>query len=124
MIYLADKDPNSKFLPKDTRKRAEVISWLMFQMVTPFFSCTLQQSPVLLMSCSSSIECTVPSGGHILLQLQRLCILTFSRRRLAVRNAPFLQHRMNSHSVVFLAGRSWSHARSGKPLCKIRSGED
>ena len=52
MIYLADKDPNSKFLPKDTRKRAEVISWLMFQMVTPFFSCTLQQSPVLLMSCS------------------------------------------------------------------------
>lgn len=32
MIYLADKDPNSKFLPKDTRKRAEVISWLMFQM--------------------------------------------------------------------------------------------
>ncbi|KAL0023698.1 hypothetical protein WJX79_003791 [Trebouxia sp. C0005] len=32
MIYLADKDPSSKFLPKDTRKRAEVISWLMFQM--------------------------------------------------------------------------------------------
>jgi len=39
MIYLADKDPNSKFLPKDTRKRAEVISWLMFQMVTPLFNC-------------------------------------------------------------------------------------
>ena len=42
MIYLADKDPNSRFLPKDTRKRAEVISWLMFQMVTPSFDCMLQ----------------------------------------------------------------------------------
>ena len=55
MIYLAGKDPNSKFLPKDTRKRAEVISWLMFQMVTPLFNCIVQQSPVHLMSC-----CWVP----------------------------------------------------------------
>ena len=52
MIYLADKDPNSKFLPKDTRKRAEVISWLMFQMVTPLFNCIVLQSPLPRMSCS------------------------------------------------------------------------
>ncbi|KAL3153807.1 hypothetical protein ABBQ32_013388 [Trebouxia sp. C0010 RCD-2024] len=32
MIHLAEKDPNGTFLPKDTRKKAEVISWLMFQM--------------------------------------------------------------------------------------------
>ncbi len=51
MIYLADKDPNSKFLPKDTKKRAEVLSWLMFQMVTPLLNCMVQQSPVPLMSC-------------------------------------------------------------------------
>ena len=55
MIYLADKDPNSKFLPKDSRKRAEVISWLMFQMVTPPFDCIVLQSPVLLKSCFGSI---------------------------------------------------------------------
>ncbi len=55
MIYLADKDPNSKFLPKDPRKRAEVISWLMFQMVTPPFDCIVLQSPVLLKSCFGSI---------------------------------------------------------------------
>lgn len=34
MIHLAEKDPNGTFLPKDTRKKAQVISWLMFQMVT------------------------------------------------------------------------------------------
>lgn len=33
MIHLAEKDPQGTFLPKDTRKKAEVISWLMFQMV-------------------------------------------------------------------------------------------
>ena len=33
MLYLAEKDPEGTFLPKDVRKRAEVISWLMFQMV-------------------------------------------------------------------------------------------
>lgn len=32
MIYLAERDPAGTFLPKDKRKRAEVISWLMFQM--------------------------------------------------------------------------------------------
>ena len=35
MVYLADKDSNGTFLPKDVRKRAEVMSWLMFQKVTP-----------------------------------------------------------------------------------------
>ena len=35
MVYLADKDPSNTFLPRDVRKRAEVMSWLMFQMVTP-----------------------------------------------------------------------------------------
>lgn len=34
MIHLAEKDPNGTFLPKDTRTKAEVISWLMFQMVS------------------------------------------------------------------------------------------
>ena len=34
MIYLAERDPAGTFLPKDKRKRAEVISWLMFQMVS------------------------------------------------------------------------------------------
>ena len=34
MIHLAEKDPNGTFLPKDARKKAEVISWLMFQMVS------------------------------------------------------------------------------------------
>lgn len=33
MIHLAEKDPKGTFLPKDIRKKAEVISWLMFQMV-------------------------------------------------------------------------------------------
>ena len=33
MIHPAEKDPNGTFLPKDTRKKAEVVSWLMFQMV-------------------------------------------------------------------------------------------
>ena len=33
MIHLAEKDPKGTFLPKDVRKKAEVISWLMFQMV-------------------------------------------------------------------------------------------
>ena len=32
MMYLADKE--GKFLPQDRRKRASVISWLMFQMAS------------------------------------------------------------------------------------------
>ena len=36
MVYLADKDSNNTFLPRDVRKRAEIMSWLMFQMVTPY----------------------------------------------------------------------------------------
>ena len=35
MVYLADKELSNTFLPRDVRKRAEVMSWLMFQMVTP-----------------------------------------------------------------------------------------
>lgn len=35
MMYLADKE--GKLLPQDRRKRAEVISWLMFQMVCVAF---------------------------------------------------------------------------------------
>ena len=38
MIHLAEKDPQATFLPKDTRKKAEVISWLMFQMVKTIIS--------------------------------------------------------------------------------------
>ena len=38
MIHLAEKDPQGIFLPKDTRKKAEVISWLMFQMVKTIIS--------------------------------------------------------------------------------------
>ena len=34
MLYLAKKDPEGTLLPKDVCKRAEVISWLMFQMVS------------------------------------------------------------------------------------------
>jgi len=34
MLYLAEKDPEGTLLPKDVCKRAEVISWLMFQMVS------------------------------------------------------------------------------------------
>lgn len=30
MLHLAEQDPKGAFLPKDIRKRAEVISWLMF----------------------------------------------------------------------------------------------
>lgn len=37
MIYLAEK--TGRFLPTDVRKRAEVISWLMFQMVSTL-ACT------------------------------------------------------------------------------------
>ena len=33
MMHLAEKDPAGTFLPKDVRKKAEVVSWLMFQMV-------------------------------------------------------------------------------------------
>lgn len=32
MMHLAEKDPAGTFLPKDVRKKAEVVSWLMFQM--------------------------------------------------------------------------------------------
>ncbi len=39
MIHLAEKDPQGTFLPKDIRKKAEVISWLMFQMVKTIISC-------------------------------------------------------------------------------------
>jgi len=38
MIHLAEKDPQGTFLPKDTRKKAEVISWLMFQTVKTIIS--------------------------------------------------------------------------------------
>lgn len=32
MLHLAEKDPKGTFLPKEPRQKAEVISWLMFQM--------------------------------------------------------------------------------------------
>ena len=44
MIHLAEKDPQGTFLPKDTRKKAEVISWLMFQMVKTIISLMTPQS--------------------------------------------------------------------------------
>ena len=37
MLHLAEKE--GKLLPKDVRKRAEVISWLMFQMASAPASC-------------------------------------------------------------------------------------
>ena len=51
MMHLAEKDPAGTFLPKDVRKKAEVVSWLMFQMVQPpphvklqFLGCCLTQT--------------------------------------------------------------------------------
>ena len=44
MLHLAEKDPQGTFLPKDTRKKAEVISWLMFQMVKTIISLVTPQS--------------------------------------------------------------------------------
>lgn len=38
MMHLAEKDPAGTFLPKDVRKKAEVVSWLMFQMVPNLFT--------------------------------------------------------------------------------------
>ena len=34
MLHLAEQDPKGSFLPKDVRGKAEVISWLMFNVVS------------------------------------------------------------------------------------------
>ena len=56
MIHLAEKDPEGTFLPKDVRKKAEVISWLMFQMVS------ISQSMLRKHSCKPEVFCAHALG--------------------------------------------------------------
>ena len=49
MLYLAEKDPKGTLLPNDKRNRAEVISWLMFQMVS-FLSPARAMKPIAALS--------------------------------------------------------------------------
>ena len=69
MIHLAEKDPEGTFLPKDVRKKAEVISWLMFQMVRAT-SCNG------LLNCSF-LSCKARLDTDILCDMSKasLCIL-------------------------------------------------
>ena len=70
MVYLADKDSNGTFLPKDVRKRAEVMAWLMFQMVTPRIHTQHTMNMWMFVTCSSAISgtchqhCNMHAAAH------------------------------------------------------------
>lgn len=80
MMHLAEKDPAGTFLPKDVRKKAEVVSWLMFQMVpTPFHvtlrscSCCLKQRKALHMASVHTVGFD-KSLGHVITLPCALCL--------------------------------------------------
>ena len=73
MIHLAEKDPAGTFLPKDVRKKAEVISWLMFQMVNNPYApphVTLSsrmpcfRAPTILFRCAKMRTCSMLTCSH------------------------------------------------------------
>ena len=106
MVYLADKDPSNAFLPRDVRKRAEVMSWLMFQMVTSQYIRNMQWT----CGCSSYGTChqhrSMPAAAYAHWQVSD-CIMT-----------------PRDYPLALSAGRPWSHARASRSLCKIRPRED
>ena len=63
MMHLADKDPAGTFLPKDIRKRAEVVSWLMFQMVQLPLHVTLRALGCCLKRCKPLPMASVDTTG-------------------------------------------------------------
>ena len=90
MIHLAEKDPQGTFLPKDTRKKAEVISWLMFQMVKTVIS-------------SVTPSLTQTQTGAAIINTRSCCCSSA----------------LHVKAWFLFAGRYWSHARPSKPLCAV-----
>lgn len=68
MVYLAEK--YGKFLPTDRRQKAEVISWLMFQMVRFLHLQQAPFSPILFNHCIATLQ---TQHGY---QHAELCITT------------------------------------------------